>query len=183
MTQPTDSVASLLALLHAERTNLLDQFESTPEALRLMGARDGTHDADGVWSATQILEHCAQVEGNVARMIVKGAAMPRTATEDELQAAVLTERTIGWVRERTTKVEAPERVRPTGTLQADAAIAQIHASRAALLEAFAASDDAVLDGAIFPHPFLGPLTLRSWMELIAHHDARHAAQMTELRRA
>jgi len=110
-------------------------------------------------------------------MIAKGAEMPRTATVDELQAAVLTERTIGWVRERSTKVEAPERVRPTGTLDADAALAQLQASRAALLEAFATADNAVLDGVTFPHPFIGPLTLRSWVELTAHHDARHAAQM------
>ena len=171
MTQPTASVASLLALLHYERANLLTQFESTPEALRVAST------GESGWSAAQIIEHCARVEGGVARMIAKGAEMPRTATVDELQAAVLTERTIGWVRERSMKVEAPERVRPTGTLDADAAIAQLQASRAALLEAFATADNAVLDGVTFPHPFIGPLTLRSWVELTAHHDARHAAQM------
>jgi len=171
MTQPTASVASLLALLHYERANLLTQFESTPEALRVAST------GESGWSAAQIIEHCARVEGGVARMIAKGAEMPRTATVDELQAAVLTERTIGWVRERSTKVEAPERVRPTGTLDADAALAQLQASRAALLEAFATADNAVLDGVTFPHPFIGPLTLRSWVELTAHHDARHAAQM------
>ncbi|WP_373059397.1 DinB family protein [Gemmatimonas sp.] len=171
MTQPTTSVASLLALLHYERANLLTQFASTPEALRVAST------GESGWSAAQIIEHCARVEGGVARMIAKGAEMPRTATADELQAAVLTERTIGWVRERSTKVEAPERVRPTGTLDADAALAQLQASRAALLEAFATADNAVLDGVTFPHPFIGPLTLRSWVELTAHHDARHAAQM------
>ena len=171
MTQPTASVASLLALLHYERANLLTQFESTPEALRVAST------GESGWSAAQIIEHCARVEGGVARMIAKGAEMPRTATVDELQAAVLTERTIGWVRERSTKVEAPERVRPTGTLDADAALAQLQASRAALLEAFATADNAVLDGVTFPHPFIGLLTLRSWVELTAHHDARHAAQM------
>jgi len=171
MTQPTASVASLLALLHYERANLLTQFESTPEALRVAST------GESGWSAAQIIEHCARVEGGVARMIAKGAEMPRTATADELQAAVLTERTIGWVRERSMKVEAPERVRPTGTLDADAAIAQLQASRAALLEAFATADNAVLDSVTFPHPFIGLLTLRSWVELTAHHDARHAAQM------
>lgn len=178
MTQPTDSAAALRALLHLERTNLLAQFESIPAERRTMSAGEG----EGGWSAAQIIEHCARVEGNVARMIAKGGEMPRTATPEELQAALLTERTIGWVRERTAKVEAPERVRPTGTLDADAAVAQLQASREALLAAFAAADDAVLDGVAFPHPFLGPLTLRSWVELTAHHDARHAAQMAELRR-
>lgn len=181
MTQPTDSAAALRALLHLERANLLAQFESIPAALRAMSAGEG--EGEGGWSAAQIIEHCARVEGNVARMIAKGGEMPRTATPEELRAALLTERTIGWVRERTTKVEAPERVRPTGALDADAAVAQLQASREALLAAFAAADDAVLDGVSFPHPFLGPLTLRSWVELTAHHDARHAAQMAELRGA
>ncbi len=185
MTQPTDSAASLLALLHAERANLLAQFESTPAARRsVAAAASGEEKAnERGWCAAQIIEHCARVEGGVARMIAKGAEMVGTSTPEQLQSAVLTEQTIGWVRERTTKVEAPERVQPTGTLDADAAIAQLQASRAALLEAFGATDNAVLDGVAFPHPFLGPLTLRSWAELIAHHDARHAAQMAELRSA
>jgi len=177
MTQPTTSVASLLALLHYERANLLTQFESTPAALRIASTGESESSRESGWSAAQIIEHCARVEGGVARMIAKGAEMPRTATAEELQAAVLTERTIGWVRERSIKVEAPERVRPTGTLDADASLAQLQASRAALLEAFATADNAVLDGVTFPHPFIGPLTLRSWVELTAHHDARHAAQM------
>ena len=118
MTQPTDSAAALRALLHHERANLFAQFESIPPELRATSAGEG----EGGWSAAQIIEHCARVEGNVARMIAKGGEMPRTATPEELQAALLTERTIGWVRERTTKVEAPERVHPTGTLDADAAL-------------------------------------------------------------
>ena len=176
MTQPTDSAASLLALLHHERENLLAHFAATRESTRAVSAGAG----ESGWSAAQIIEHCARVEGNVARMIAKSAEMPRTATSAELQSAVLTARTIGWVRERTTKVEAPERVHPTGTLDADAALAQLQASRGALLAAFTTADGATLDGVAFPHPFLGPLTLRSWVELTAHHDARHAVQMAEL---
>jgi hypothetical protein len=74
-------------------------------------------------------------------------------------------------------------VRPAAGLTPDDALAQLHASRAAVLEAFTAADPAVLDGIIVPHPFIGPLTLRAWVELVAHHDARHAEQISELRRA
>jgi len=90
---------------------------------------------------------------------------------------------IRQVRDRTTKVEAPERVRPADGLTPDEALAQLHASRTAIVEAFTAADAAVLDGIIVPHPFIGPLTLRAWVELVAHHDARHAEQLSELRRA
>ena len=177
MTTPTTSVPALLALLQHEREQLLACFASIPAADRTRSAGEGE---GGGWSAAQIVEHVARVEGNVARMIAKAAELPRTATAEELQAAQFTERSIGWVRHRGTKVEAPERVRPSESLDADAALAQILASRAAVLDAFSAADPAVLDGIIFPHPFIGPLTLRAWMELIAHHDARHADQMAEL---
>ena len=177
MTHPTDSVPALLALLQVERDQLLAQFAAIPVEQR---ARS---DGAGGWSAAQIVEHVARVEGNVARMIAKGAELPLTATSDERQAGLLTDTRIRWVRERTTKVEAPERVRPAAGLTPDDALAQLHASRAAVLEAFSAADPAVLDGILFPHPFIGPLTLRAWVELVAHHDARHAEQMSELRRA
>ena len=177
MTHPTDSVPALLALLQVERDQLLAQFAAIPVEQR---ARS---DGAGGWSAAQIVEHVARVDGTVARMIAKGAELPLTATSDERQAGLLTDTRIRWVRERTTKVEAPERVRPAAGLTPDDALAQLHASRAAVLEAFTAADPAVLDGVIVPHPFIGPLTLRAWMELIAHHDARHADQMTALRHA
>jgi uncharacterized damage-inducible protein DinB len=177
MTQPTDSVPALLALLKVEREQLLAQFAAIPAEQRAVA------NSRGGWSAAQIVEHVARVEGHVVRMIAKGAALPHTATVDEQQAGLLTATRIRWVRDRTTKVEAPERVRPAGGLSADEALAQLHASRAAVLEAFSAADPAVLDGVFFPHPFIGPLTLRAWVELVAHHDARHAEQMSELRRA
>ena len=177
MTQPTDSVTALLALLQVEREHLLARFAAIPVEQRALP--DGT----GGWSAAQIVEHVARVEGNVARMIAKGAELPQTATAEEVQAAQFTEQSIGWVRHRGTKVEAPERVRPSESLDADAALARLRASRTAVLDAFTAADPAVLDGIIFPHPFLGPLTLRAWVELVAHQDARHADQMAELLRA
>jgi len=177
MTQPTDSVPALLALLTVEREQLLAQFAAIPVEQRTRPDREGG------WSAAQIVEHVARVEGNVARMIVKGAERPHAATPDEQQAGLLSATRIRQVRDRTTKVEAPERVRPAEGLTPDEALAQLHASRAAVLEAFTAADPAVLDGILFPHPFIGPLTLRAWVELVAHHDARHAEQMSEFRRA
>jgi hypothetical protein len=180
MTTPTTSVPALLALLQQERAQLLATFESIPEADR---TRPGGEPGRGSgWSAAQIIEHCARVEGNVARMIAKGAELPRTATAEELQAGCLTETSIGWVRDHTKKVEAPERVRPVVPIAAADALALLLASRTALLAAFTAADPAVLDGILFPHPFVGPLTLRSWTELVAHHEARHAEQLAALRR-
>jgi len=53
-------------------------------------------------------------------------------------------------------------------------------AREALRAAYLSADPAVLDGAVHEHPVIGPLTLRGWFGMAAHHDARHAAQIAEL---
>ncbi|MEN9591679.1 MAG: hypothetical protein RJA21_131, partial [Gemmatimonadota bacterium] len=77
MTQPTDSVPALLTLLKVEREQLLAQFAAIPVEQRALA------NGAGGWSAAQIVEHVARVEGNVARLIAKGATLPHTATSDE----------------------------------------------------------------------------------------------------
>jgi acyl dehydratase len=84
------------------------------------------------------------------------------------------------VRDRTRRLEAPERVRPAGSLTPDAALHALAQTRAALLAAFAAATPDALDRVAWSHPFFGPMTLRAWVELNAHHDARHADQVAEL---
>ena len=161
-------------LLARERDNLLATFTRVPEAHRAV------RPSAGAWSALEILEHCARVEGGVAKLLAMRADQPLTATAEEASAGTLTEGKVRAVRTRAEKLAAPERVQPTGTLSVDAVMQQAAASRAALLGAYAATPDAVLDGAVHPHPFIGPLTLRAWVQLIAHHDARHAEQMGEV---
>ncbi len=161
-------------LLARERNNLMATFARIPEAHRT------ARPSDGAWSALEIVEHCARVEGGVAKLLILRAAEPLTATAEEAAAGALTEAKVRLVRTRTEKLAAPERVQPTGTLSVNAVMQQAAASRRALLGAYAATPDAVLDGAVHPHPFIGPLTLRAWVQLIAHHDARHALQMGEV---
>ncbi len=168
---PADAV---VALLDAERANLLAQVERVPAAHR------GARVAEGQWSAAEIVEHVARVEGWVAWTIGKRAGEGRTATAAEIAEGQLTPARAAAVRVRGAKLEAPERVRPTGALTPDEAMTQLAASGAALRLAFRSADSAVLDGAMAPHPFLGPLTMRAWVELIAHHDARHAAQVADV---
>lgn len=174
MNSDTGSPLDLMTLLDHERANLLAQFERVPAARR--AERPG----ESAWSALEIVEHVARVEAGVAKMIVKGGEMPRTATASELADAQMTPGRIAGVRSRGEKLSAPDRVRPTGSLAPAMVVEQIAGARAGLRAAFAAADPAVLDGIMFPHPFIGPLTLRAWVVLVAHHDARHAEQMTEV---
>jgi hypothetical protein len=176
MRSPVHNHEEIEELLARERANLMAQYARIP------AERRADAPAAGGWSAVQVVEHVARVEAGVAKMLQKGATMPLTATAEEMDAAQITPRTIAIVRDRSTKAQAPERTLPTGSVSPESAISALLQSREALLAGFYETADPVLDGITFVHPFVGPLTLRAWVELVAHHDARHAAQLAELGR-
>lgn len=174
MTHATGTPEEMFALLERERTNLMAQFERVP------ANRRADRPGDGAWSALEIAEHVSRVEAGVAKLLALRAGMPLAATSDELVEGALTPAKIATLRTRDPKVSAPERTHPTGTLTPARVLEKLAGSRARLRAAFDSTDPAILDGALFPHPYIGQLTLRAWVELVAHHDARHAQQMTEV---
>jgi hypothetical protein len=165
---------AILALLDRERAAFLAQVERVPRG------RQAERAAPDRWSVAEIVEHVSRIDTGVVKILSVRGAEPLSATPAQLADARLTPEKIARVRGRTERVEAPDRVRPTGTLSPEAALEQLAAARAALKAAYASADPAVLDGAVHPHPLIGPITLRDWFELAAHHDARHAAQIAEL---
>jgi hypothetical protein len=162
--------------------NMLDReraaFLAAVGRVRALGPAE--RPSDGRWSLAQIVEHVARVDGGVARMIAHLATKPRTATPEQLEAARLTPERAAQVRDRKVKIEAPERVRPGAATSLDDALALLAGAREAMLDAYRTADPALLDGATWDHPHFGPITLRGWVELAAHHDARHAQQVEEL---
>jgi uncharacterized damage-inducible protein DinB len=173
---PTESLAPELELLNAERAQLLAGVAQVPESLR---DRRPTSDA---WSVAEILEHLMQVERFITSLLIKRSQEPAAepTAPELLEKAKLTAVRAALVRDRSVKVEAPERIRPAGTLGAAAALEGLTAVRAALLEAFTSIDPKVLDGVTQRHPAVGWLTLRGWVQFVAHHEARHTAQIGEL---
>jgi hypothetical protein len=175
MITPTESLPALPALAERERAALLAAYERIPASRRPVPAPNGG------WSAAEIIEHCAVVEGGIARLIAKkGVAGPVETTPEQQAEARMTAAKIALLRDRSNALEAPERVRPTGTVDAVTALAQITQTREQLMAAIHGADPVQFDAAIAPHPFVGMLSLRAWVEMIAHHDARHTAQMLEL---
>ena len=164
----------VITLLDAERRHFLDAVESVPMARR------GFRRSPDTWSVNDIVEHVAQLDVVVTKLIVLCASDQLTATPDEIAAARLDPARRAAVRDRTRKLEAPERVRPRGNVAPEDVLAHLAGARAALKDAYAAADPALLDTGIRDHPFLGPLTISGWVELLSHHDARHAMQIAEL---
>ena len=160
-----------LALLEREREALLSAIASIPPARR--AERPGV----GRWSAAEVLEHLATVERGVVKLIARRGQdpPPAGAPPPPLEAS-----RVDRLRGRDERIAAPERVQPTGSVNAEDSLRALENTRAALCEAFRAANPQALDGCTYEHPVLGTLTLRDWVHFVAHHEARHVAQIREI---
>ena len=174
MTVSAMTTDELLSLLDRERAAFLAEVDRVPRD------RQSRRPAPERWSVAEIVEHVARIDTGVGKLIAMKSADPGTATPEELTEGRLTAEKAARVRSREEKIVAPERVRPTGALSPEEALAQLAQARAAVRSALLAADSRVLDGAVYPHPIIGLLTLRSWVELLGHHDALHAQQVAEI---
>lgn len=174
MTRSSPSMNQLHALLDRERAAFLVQVERVPRS------RQSERPAPDRWSVIEVVEHVSRIDTGITKLLEVMGAQPLTANLEALAQAQMSPEKAASVRNRGTRIEAPERVRPTGKLSSEEALAQLAAGRVKLKAASLAADPAVLDGAVYSHAVLGPLTLRAWLELTAHHDARHAQQVAEI---
>jgi RimJ/RimL family protein N-acetyltransferase/uncharacterized damage-inducible protein DinB len=164
---------AVLELQRAERARLLERLGRVPEA------QWSRAPANGRWSVVQVLEHLARVEAGVTKLLtVRGRERPAEGVD--VSAARMTPERVARLRNRSDRIEAPERIHPPGTASPAEALRQLEQARAALIAAFGAADPASLDGQTYVHQTLGRFTLRAWAELVAHHEARHTDQIAEI---
>ena len=124
------------------------------------------------------------MEGNVTalldRMLSKAeeadAGGETSDTFDPVSIEEFVERT------RAVKLEAPERIRPTGLPLADS-LARLNSSRAALHALRPRVERADGRALRFPHPAWGPLDLYQWLLFVGAHEDRHLAQIEALKEA
>lgn len=173
MTQTHQTRSAELALLDVERDTLLERLSHIPEERRAV------RPAPDRWSVADVLEHLARVERGVARLLeTRGRERPAAGAASS--AHHLTAEHAARLRDRSARLEAPDRVRPTGAVTPEAALRQLTEAREGLRAAFLAADPESLDGVTHEHPRLGVLTLRHWVLFVAHHEARHTAQIVEI---
>ena len=164
----------LLEYLDTQRAELRAAFDAVP-----LASRDQPP-APGQWSAVAVIEHLAIVDGRISKVlatkIAEGRAAgvgPETSTD-----AILPSINVGLVLDRTTRVTAPEVLRPTG-LDADAAWAALERATVAVRAAVVECDGLALSTITHRHPLFGPLSLYYWIAFVGAHEARHAAQIRE----
>lgn len=169
------ATSEILARLGAERDALVARLAKIPAAIQ------NERPSPERWSIAEVLEHLVRIETGLTKLfMIKGQTPPSDDVPAPPPEASSTPALGQRIRDRSQRIEAPERVRPEGTLSADSALTQLQAARVGLLSAFASADVTALDRVTHPHPVFGPLTLRSWMALTSDHEARHAAQIGEI---
>lgn len=171
----TSRTEALLAYLEQQHEVLRRSVESVP------ADRRAVRPAADRWSVAEILEHIAIVETRLQKLFAAKVADARaTFGPDEASLPDLHPWDRSRVLDRSYAVTANEAVRPTGTLDPEAAWSAVERSYASFRETVRASDGVPLGRILQPHPVFGPMNLHNWVEFVAGHEARHAAQIREV---
>jgi uncharacterized damage-inducible protein DinB len=173
--------------MHPRTQELLTCLDSHRDALRaavdaVPAARRDERPAADRWSVAEILEHLAIVEKRIARVVAASIAEARQGglrAESET-ASVLPMLPFDRLADRTQARVAPSNVAPRGVLNAEAAWAELAATRGALRDAVQGADGLALGDVKVPHPAIGDANLYQWVLFVAGHEARHTAQIAEI---
>lgn len=170
-------IQEVLAYLDTRRETLRAAVDAIPAPAR------STRPAPDRWSAAEVVEHLAMVEGRMAHNIFekKIDAARSNGLAAETEASPVTP-TFDATRllDRAARHAAPDAVVPKGTLSADAAWAELERARERLRASIVSADGLALGDVEHAHPTLGTMNLYQWALWIGSHEARHTAQVKEI---
>lgn len=131
--------------------------------------------ADGEkWTLRELFEHVSLVDSSLLKLVQMLAAKAGSSeTASNSVSGEFIERMQGVYG---TKLEAPDRVRPTGDVAMNDSLQSIEESFAALKAMAGSLEGTDLMGLKYPHPYFGEMTGPEWMVLRNAHEARHLEQ-------
>jgi hypothetical protein len=133
--------------------------------------------APGRWSIAENLEHIVLIESRVHAIVCGMADAP--PAEPDRKNSEIDELIVSQVPLRTMKVQAPERVLPTGQWDPPETRRRFVEGRGHTLRLLVEAP--ALRGHVVPHPILGPWDGYQWILAAAGHGARHHAQILEVK--
>ena len=137
--------------------------------------------ADEKWSIAQIVEHIAIVQEGMAKISAKLLSEAQKANKQSDGAARLSENFQTKAAEaKKLKLEAPERVRPTGNQTVEDSLRKMDENQKMLKDLRPLFETVECSDFKFPHPFMGDLTAHEWLMLVGGHEARHQRQIENL---
>ena len=166
----------------AEREQAVQDLERSRDGLveALRGLTDSQwkfKPAQDRWSIAEILEHVAFVEARIQEIIGKLPEAPEDAPGREVRQVDAFVRF--YVPSRELKVQAPERIWPTGRWTGPGALEHFLEARKRTFELLASAPH--LRGRVLPHPIYGPWDGYQWILAGACHAARHTSQIREVK--
>lgn len=133
------------------------------------------------WTLAALVEHIAIVEDGMTKicgkLLSQAQAENKTADGSARLSNAFLEGVAGLGEK---KVEAPERVHPTGKQTIAESLAKMEENRRnlnalrPLFEQYSSTEHT------FPHPAFGQLTACDWLALIGGHEGRHIRQIRSL---
>lgn len=130
------------------------------------------------WSIQQIVEHVGIVNYGMSRICAK--LLAASATEGKASDGSFSLSAgfgSGLAVSADRKVEAPERVLPTGEVSIETALGNFAAVNADYESFRPDMEKYDLTGHTFPHPFFGPLNAGEWTVMRGLHEHRHTRQI------
>jgi hypothetical protein len=174
------------ALTSEERSAAVAELEAS--RLRLFGALEGlTEDewrsrpSPEGWSIAECAEHITAAELPFAKF----AAVSLTAepsAEERREIRGKDEYVRRFLRDRSRRGEAPERIRPKGRFATREDTVRAFEERRAANVAYVRETAEPLRDRFALHPFAGMIDGYQWVLFLAAHTDRHAEQIEEIRR-
>jgi hypothetical protein len=136
------------------------------------------------WTIAEIVEHIAIVEKGMATIC---ASLLRKSAENKIPnngnaniSDNFIEKTLLLGDRKNRKVEAPERVLPSGYLSIAESFTKMTENGEILKDLRSELEAIDTQTAKFPHPFFGDLSATEWLALIGGHEFRHIDQIDEI---
>jgi hypothetical protein len=165
--------------IYAANEQARDRLKATVEGLST--AEAAALPEGEKWSVAMIVEHLSMVEFGTsricARLIEAAKADGKPGDGHVSLSADFAEKSKAVAG---IKVQAPERVHPTGSVTIADSLEKMTANRADLEALRGDLEQFDLSGHRFPHPFFGDITAAEWLIVLGGHEARHTKQIERL---
>ncbi len=172
------------SLTESERSKAVAELERTRDLLlsttaNLSEDKARIKPAPNRWSVLDCVEHLAVTEGTIFGMLQGNLKAPPSSEEMRAKTAGKTAMMAKFLTDRSTKVQAPAEIAPTGRFKTlvEAREAFIAARDRTIAYTEKTEDD--LHAHVVKHLAFGELDLYQWLLLMAGHSERHTLQAEE----
>jgi hypothetical protein len=177
-------------MIYSSVTQIFDAIDGTRNRIyerveNLNDEQAGLRASTEAWSVCEIVEHLALIEEQLSKMMSIMLAKAESAAKKEgasVNQQPMEPFTLDQFIERSAKekYQAPETVRPAGSIPVSTLLERLRESRAALHSLQPRLEATDLARAVYPHPAFGPLNLYQWLAFIGLHEERHLRQIESL---